>query len=177
MSEHIKKIIHTLNKLKIKYIFTGAFALAYYGFPRASTDIDVIVERNKNKLIKLALSLKDEYDISVEDINHAVLKCERFAVFHKKKLFPYFDFKIACDKDEERALTEYTTVNYHGVKCRISSVENLIIKKLEWGDINDVRSILYRQKRKLNWRKLLSLAKEKHLDKTLKELKEETNYE
>lgn len=173
MSEHVKEMIKALNKLNIRYIFTGAFALAYYGFPRASADIDVIVEQNRDKLMKLALSLKNEYDIPVEDVSQAVIKCEHFAVFHREKLFPYFDFKVACNEDEKKALREYVTVNYHGVKCRISSVENLIVKKLEWGDLEDVRSILYRQKGKLNWRKLLSLAREKHLDKILGELKEE----
>jgi len=44
--EHIKKLISSLNKQNIHYAFTGAFAVSYYGFPRLSADIDILIEKN-----------------------------------------------------------------------------------------------------------------------------------
>lgn len=40
---YLGKMISVLNKLRLKYAFTGAFALAYYDFPRASGDVDILV--------------------------------------------------------------------------------------------------------------------------------------
>jgi len=125
----IKKLISTLNKLKINYAFTGAFAVSYYGFPRLSTDIDILIEKNKNKLLELPNQLQASgYDVTETDIQKAIEECSHFPVFHRQKMFPYFDFKITCEKDELSSIHNCKTINYHGVKCKIVNVEDLIVK-------------------------------------------------
>jgi len=171
--EYVKKLISALNRLNLKYIFTGAFALSYYGYPRSSSDIDIIVEPDKDKLLRLAKLLAREYDISESDVIKAVDECSHFAVFYRKRMFPYFDFKVACKIGEYDSLEDYEVVDYHGVLCRICSAEDLIVKKLEWGDLVDVRSILYRQRNKLNREKLLKLAKKRNVYELLQKLLEE----
>ncbi len=84
--DHIKKLIFTLNKLTIHYAFTGAFAVSYYGFPRISTDIDILIEKNKNKLQKLGSQLQSSgYDVTETDILSAIEECSHFQSFTKKK--------------------------------------------------------------------------------------------
>ncbi len=166
----IKSLIHLLNQSQIKYVLTGGFALPYYGFPRASLDIDIIVEKNKTKLLKLASKLREEgFDVSDEDIIYAVENCEHFAVFYKNE-FPYFDFKIACDGDSRFALSSYKLVKYHNIECRLVSPEALIIKKIEWEDFRDVKTILIRYKEKLDMEKLITLAKTKNLSEKLQQM-------
>jgi len=169
--EHVSNLISQLNKLRIKYVFTGAFALAYYGFPRTSADVDIIVEKNKNKLLELVKALRiNDYDVSESDVSEAVESCGHFAVFHKRRMFPYFDFKVACTKDEHDAISNCKVVGFHGVKCRIVSVEDLILKKIEWGDLKDVETILVRYGDKLDMEKLYTLAKAKHVYEKLQDL-------
>ena len=129
---HIKNLISTLNKLGLKYAFTGAFATSYYGYPRLSSDIDILIENNRNKLLALGKLLANKgYDITQSDILRATQECSHFPAFHKQKTFPYFDFKIACKQDETSAIQNSIAINYHGAKCKLVSVEDLIIKKLE----------------------------------------------
>jgi len=171
--DHIKKLISTLNKLRIHYAFTEAFAVSYYGFPRISTDIDILIEKNKNKLLKLASQLPPSgYDVTKTDILSAIEECSHFPIFHKQRTAPYFDIKIACEQDETSAISNCRTINYHGVKCRIVSVEDLVIKKLEWNDTKDVEIILIRAKH-LDMKKLEKMAKEKSVLKKLQELLKE----
>jgi len=171
--DHIKKLISTLNKQKIHYAFTGAFAVSYYGFPRLSTDIDILIEKNKTKLLKLLNQLQSSgYDVAEKDVLRAIEECSHFPVFHKEKTVPYFDFKIACEKDETSSIQDCKTINYHGLKCRIVSVEDLIIKKLEWNDIKDVELILIRCK-KIDMKKLEKMSKEKSVFQKLQELLKE----
>lgn len=162
-SEHIKKIISQLNKLRIGYAFTGAFAVSYYGFPRASTDIDILIEKDSVKLLKLADLLHIAgFDVTKSDVNKAVEECSHFAVFNRGTTFPYFDIKVACEKDELESVKNCQTIVYHGVKCRIVSVEDLLIKKLEWNDIRDVQVILRRRK-EIDLIKLVEMSKERKL--------------
>jgi hypothetical protein len=170
-NNHIKKLISALNKLKLRYAFTGAFAVSYYGFPRLSADIDVLIEKNKDKLLELTRTLRNSgFDITETDVQKAVDECSHFPVFHKEKMFPYFDFKVACEKDERSSILNCKTINYHGLKCEIVSVEDLLIKKLEWNDTKDVEIILKRSK-EIDMAKLDSLAKKRSVFQKLKKIK------
>lgn len=170
-NNHIKKLISSLNKLRLSYAFTGAFAVSYYGFPRLSADIDVLVEKNKGKLLKLARKLRNSgYDITETDVQKAIEECSHFPVFHREKMFPYFDFKVACEKDELSSILNCKTIDYHGLKCKIVSVEDLIIKKLEWNDTKDVEAMLMRSK-EIDMNKLEKLAKEKSVFQRLQKMK------
>ena len=169
--DHIKKLISSLNRLRLGYAFTGAFAVSYYGFPRLSADIDVLVEKDRSKLLQLVRILDNfGYDITKTDVQKAIEECSHFPVFHREKMFPYFDFKVACEKDELSSILNYKTIDYHGVKCRIVSVEDLVVKKLEWNDTKDVEAILMRSK-EIDMKKLEKLAKEKSVYKMLQKIR------
>ncbi len=171
---HIKNLISTLNKLGLEYAFTGAFATSYYGYPRLSSDIDILIENNKKKLLTLSNLLANQgYDVTQSDILSATEECSHFPVFHKQKTFPYFDFKIACKQDETQAIQNSTTINYHGTKCKLVTVEDLIIKKLEWNDTKDIEIILTRHK-KINMKRLQEMAKQKSLHEKLQEMLTQT---
>ena len=46
-----------LNKYRVKYCVVGAFAVGFYGYPRYTKDIDIIVEQseaNAQKIIAVA---------------------------------------------------------------------------------------------------------------------------
>jgi len=73
---NIKILIASLNKSNVGYAFTGAFAVSYYGFPRLSADIDILVEKNRNKLLRLVNLLQHHgYDISETDVEKAIEDC------------------------------------------------------------------------------------------------------
>jgi len=168
--DHIKRLVSILNKLGIAYAFTGAFAVSHYGHPRISADIDILIENDRNKLIKLSSKLQASgYDATEKDIQKAIEECSHFPVFHKERTFPYFDFKVACARDDVSAIQEGITKDYHGVKCRIVSVEDLIVKKLEWNDLGDVEVMLIRHK-EIDMKKLKEKAREKSVHEKLQEL-------
>jgi len=159
--DHIKRLISVLNRLRIGYAFTGAFALSYYGYPRISSDIDILVEDDRGKLLRLLKNLQAlDYDVTETDVQKAVKECSHFPVFHRERTFPYFDFKVACEREDKSAIENGGVINYHGVRCRIVSVEDLIVKKLEWNDLEDVKMILTRH-RHIDAKKLEKMAKEK----------------
>lgn len=46
----LKEVINLLNEHKVRYVIIGAVAVGYYGFPRATHDIDFLVDYNENEL-------------------------------------------------------------------------------------------------------------------------------
>lgn len=167
---YVVKMISLLNKSRLRYAFTGAFALAYYGFPRISGDIDVLVENNKTKLSELCQLLrKAGFSIIESDVDDAVRECGHFAVFYKTEPL-YFDFKVACESFDVDAIKNSKIFKYHNIQCHVVSAEDLIVKKLEWEDIKDVRSILSRYKDKIDMQRLIVLAKSRNVYEKLENL-------
>ncbi len=46
ISEDFKDLLSTLNDAGVRYLVIGAFALAHYGFPRYTKDLDLWIDRD-----------------------------------------------------------------------------------------------------------------------------------
>ena len=66
--EDVRDFIESLNKHKVEYLVIGGYAVGFYGFLRATGDIDFWInptKENAEKIIKAAI----EYGISEENLN------------------------------------------------------------------------------------------------------------
>jgi len=54
----VKRLVKSLNAAEIDYMFTGALAASYYGTPRTTMDIDIIVKISRKELRNLAAALR-----------------------------------------------------------------------------------------------------------------------
>jgi len=161
-----------LNKHRIKYLFTGALAVNYYGRPRTSMDIDVIIDNDENKLMKIVKSLKARgLNVIESDVKQAIREGSHFSVFSEYSPY-YFDFKVV--KPIEKSMLNRTIiVKLWRRKAYLPKPEDLIVSKLIFGseqDINDVKSILLRQKGKIDYKYLRNLSIEKNVIDKLEKL-------
>ncbi len=66
-----KEFIELLNKHEVEYLVVGGYAVAMYGYPRYTGDIDFWIKPNEENAIKTVTTLVDfgfgGYDISKED--------------------------------------------------------------------------------------------------------------
>lgn len=76
------------------------------------------------------------------------------------KQFSLLDFKVACKNDEVKSLVNSLTISYRGVECKVVSVYDLILKKLEWNDTSDIKALLIGYE-DINIKKLVNYAKKK----------------
>lgn len=168
-------MIISLNRVGIKYFFTGALAVNYYGRPRASMDVDVMVERNKEKLNRLVKIVKRKgFDIIQRDVDEAFKESSHFSVFSRDSPY-YFDFKVVPES-EEHIFERMRTIVLYSERTFLSSPEDLIVNKISYGteqDINDVRSIIRHLREKLDYNYLFELARMKNVSSKLQELLEE----
>jgi hypothetical protein len=87
----VKKIISAFNKVGLDYAFTGALATSFYGVPRTTSDVDVIVSvANETNAKPKLLEILRLAGLKVEErkIDIALNSGFRIATF-KDKTSPY----------------------------------------------------------------------------------------
>lgn len=63
------KVLSAFEKHKVEYILIGGYAVALYGIPRATNDIDIFVKPEEENFNKLRTALKEVFnDNSIEEI-------------------------------------------------------------------------------------------------------------
>jgi len=131
----LRLIAKLLAKAKIPYLLTGSFAVSYYGFPRATHDIDFIIEtmgKNVHKLYRLIVSLDKSYIVDKQQIKEAVLEPTQFDIFHKES-GTKIDFWLTDDDEFEKIkFKRGREVHVNRQKVNIISPEDLILTKLTW---------------------------------------------
>ena len=48
LQKDLKEFVELLNALDVRFLVVGAFAVAYHGYPRYTSDIDIFVEKSAN---------------------------------------------------------------------------------------------------------------------------------
>src|SRR3989344_5377813 len=124
-----------LEKHKIPYMLTGALTAVYYGRPRASHDIDFIVEIKKSdvkRVTDIFKNLSSEYLVQPDSIEEAVTKKTMFNVIYLPT-YTKLDFWLLTNTsfDQER-FKRRKKVKLLGKNMVLSTAEDTIIQKLLW---------------------------------------------
>lgn len=178
--ELLLAIVKILDKYKIPYLLTGSLASSYYGIPRATHDIDFVIEVQKdykNNLLQAVDKLDRSYLVSKKDIEKAVEDFSTFNIFHLESGIK-IDFWLS--KKGEFELGKFKRkreVKFGRIKVKLISPEDLIITKLLWckdirseKHIQDCAGIWKTQKEKLDKDYLSSWTKKLGIEKLLKEI-------
>lgn len=157
LAYQLKQIKNLLAGLKIDYAVIGGIAASIYSEPRLTLDVDVNIILEDDKI---GLFLKDAKKYGFLPIPPNIRKfAKKTGVlpmrFSKNKLEGRCDFIIA------RNFLEYMTVKRAHfkkigfLKVKIATPEDLVIHKITSDrprDLEDVRSILMKQNKKLDMR-------------------------
>jgi hypothetical protein len=141
----LKSISSLLEKNNIPYMITGAWSVIYYARPRASHDIDFIIEAKKEEIdnvIKAFESLSSEFNVDLDAIKNAILKKDMFNILHLPTMLK-FDFWLLTDEafDQSR-FRRRRRVNMLGTLMSIASQEDTILKKLQWYKMSKIEKHL-----------------------------------
>lgn len=81
ISEELRELLSLLNSHHVDYIVVGSHALAYYGVPRFTEDVDFFLARNQENVLRLAAALK-EFGIELtENAQDEILEKDRGILF------------------------------------------------------------------------------------------------
>jgi hypothetical protein len=68
LTKDFKEFLQCLNGHGVKYLVIGGHAVAFYGYPRATADLDVWVAVNEENALRLVSALK-EFGFDVPELN------------------------------------------------------------------------------------------------------------
>lgn len=139
-----------LEHCRIEYMVVGSVANSAYGDPRATNDIDVVIEATHEQLrcMDEVLRTKDFYF----DAN------ESQSALRQRSMFNIIDMGNGCKVDfifrkrgafDDMAFSRKRRTTVQGVEMIVSAPEDVVIAKLSWAklgesqrQINDVGSVL-----------------------------------
>jgi hypothetical protein len=157
-SSALLRLVRALNQTNIEYALTGAAAVGYYGMPRSSMDIDVILKTplTGNQIDRLVDALsKNGFTVRKEEVQDAVKRqIPKFQAFDNKTGF------LRVDGFFEEAF-ERVPDHMDGLQVWFRSFEEFIVKKIQYGDLEEVKSLLQRRGKNYEKTKIFRLLTSK----------------
>jgi hypothetical protein len=150
--ELIKRILFLADKAEIDIMFIGGIAVSAWAVPRATYDLDAVVQISEKKLPSF-LSLCEKYGF-IYDKKKPVKRIQNLSFITltaggKDTGFIYVDLFLARGKYFQGAIRRKKTINIFKTAVPVISPEDLILYKLIAGrgrDIEDVYEILVTRK-------------------------------
>jgi hypothetical protein len=122
----VKRIVKSFERMEIDYAFTGALAVSFYGVPRTTVDVDVVVAVAEVKQrVRLVEALKRAgLVVGEREIDRALKSGYKIATFRDSKTAYSVDVIFSDGKLVKRAGT------VAGLPCFYQTPEQLILAKL-----------------------------------------------
>lgn len=169
----LKSVTDYLNKDNIHYMIVGGITLGYYGNPRTTQDIDIllILEKNKTKNFVNFLE-KNDFQVEEYEIEMGFKEKSHFTVLDKNSIFR-IDIKGIYNDFDRESFNRRKRINFRGFDIYVNTAEDAIISKLMFGsfkDLNDAKSIILRQNDNLDYDYIKEKCKKYKLMDKLKEI-------
>ena len=136
LPEVLGRVVAILDEESVPYMVTGSFATAYYAHPRATQDIDLVVEAAADALEQVAARLTEAgFYVSPAAVREAVELEGQF-----NAIDPDTGWKIdfIVRKSRPFSIAEFgrrTRAEVLGLELSLATAEDLVIAKLEWAKL------------------------------------------
>ena len=128
----LKLCLSKLDECGISYMITGSFASNIHGLPRATQDVDIVIEVEQKTLEKFLESLGSAFYQSPEAAMDALARQQMFNVVH---LETGFKVDLIVRKSRPFSRMEFSRRQpafYLGANRWFATAEDTILAKLEW---------------------------------------------
>lgn len=133
-SDLLRHVVGTVEILGIRYLVTGSVVTVFFGEPRFTNDIDVVVDLPPKRIAAFCRAFPEpEFYLSEEAVRQAVAQCGQFNIIHPASGLKV-DVIIPPDTPFNRSRFARTTrvKPADDYDASFASVEDVIIKKMEY---------------------------------------------
>ncbi len=134
------QIAKILDELKIPYITTGGMAVAIWGKPRFTADIDIVIEllpENIPLLVKKLLAIDKSVYVDELSIKEAFYRKAEFNFIHPNTGLKVDFWVLKNDSFDEERINNPIIKEINGQAVKFISPEGLILSKLLWCQHNE----------------------------------------
>jgi hypothetical protein len=133
-AELLRQVAGVFERLGLPYLVTGSTATIYYGEPRFTNDIDVVVQLPQERIAELCAAFPEaDFYLSEEAVRRAVARQGQFNLIHPASGLKV-DVMIPAPTPFNRSRFERTVRLRTGPEgdAAFASPEDVILKKLEY---------------------------------------------
>ena len=145
--------ISRFDALKVRYMVTGSVAGVFYGEPRVTHDVDVVLELPRDRISDFAamFPIEEFYCPPEEVLVEETQRTQRghFNLMHHESGFRADVYCANRDPFHGWALREVRIVDVDGVAVALAPIEYVVVRKLEFHreggspkHLNDIRAML-----------------------------------
>ncbi|MES1241570.1 MAG: nucleotidyl transferase AbiEii/AbiGii toxin family protein [Acidobacteriota bacterium] len=133
-SELLRLVTSTLERLEFRYLVTGSTATIFFGEPRFTNDIDIVLDLPASRIAELCAAFPaDDFYLSEESVRRAVARGGQFNLIHPRSGLK-IDFIVATDTPFNRSRFSRSRRLTPGpdFQATFASPEDVILKKMEY---------------------------------------------
>ena len=138
LAAFLQKVVDILDEAGVQYMLTGSLAAAYYAVPRATQDIDLVLETEAEGVERLVGDLQAEgWYVDRDAALEALRRRGQFNTIDPDSGWKA-DFLVR--KERPYSLEEFgrrQRISILGIDVAVASVEDVLISKLEWACLGD----------------------------------------
>lgn len=128
----LKRVIERLEKGSIPYMLTGSMALNFYGHPRATNDLDIVIEVNERDEDRLVGLFEKDYYIVRETVRQALARGALFNIIDNESVFKIDLIVRKSTSYAEQQFARRKLEPFLGLRAYVITPEDLILAKLDW---------------------------------------------
>ncbi len=126
----LKIVTNRLEKAGISYMVSGGVAVSYWGYPRTTHDIDIVIEAQKEDKDKITKLFENDFYISPEAVEDAIKTRFTFNILHYKSGLKVDFWLLKKEPFGESEFKRRLRRKMFGKEIYIISAEDLILSKL-----------------------------------------------
>jgi hypothetical protein len=137
LAEAFAALLAILDRMEIPYEVGGSVASSAHGIPRTTLDVDLVVDLKPEHFESFAAELRRHFYADADQIREAFARGRAANVIHlgsvwKFDLFPLRNDEYSRTEFARRAIRRIDTGGGESIECSLASVEDTILRKLEW---------------------------------------------
>jgi hypothetical protein len=133
-SELLRLVTGIVERLGFRYLVTGSTATIFFGEPRFTNDIDIVLDLPASRIAELCAAFPaEDFYLSEESVRRAVARGGQFNLIHPKSGLK-IDFIVATDTPFNRSRFARSRRLTPGpdFQATFASPEDVILKKMEY---------------------------------------------
>lgn len=130
----LQPVVEALERLGVPYHVGGSVASSAHGSPRATNDVDVVVDLQRQHVEPLCAALGADYYVSPELLQFAIARGSSANLVHLPTGYKVDLFVCRAEPYDRMAMTRFAerVLEPNTREFRIATAEDVLIRKLLW---------------------------------------------
>jgi hypothetical protein len=132
MEEVAVRVGAVLDALGIRYLIGGSVASSLAGEPRATNDLDLLIELTEAQVPALALALGPDFEVDEASLADAVRRRRSWNVFYLPLVTKIDLFIKRLDAFDDSELDRRRRIDLPQGAVFVATAEDILLRKLRW---------------------------------------------